>query len=137
MSADVEVVVANKLGANVNPFEVVQTMVEYADRWVAEVQRAKTDRAEIEAWEAVQTKKIHAQETVLLKALDLTFDERRENFRRLFDGLDTAMAAGDAAQAAFVLESITDLAKASPFKELANLEIIVAELKRPDQVWDV
>ena len=82
-------------------------------------------------------RKIHAQETVLLKALDLTFDERRENFRRLFDGLDTAMAAGDAAQAASVLESITDLAKASPFKELANLEIIVAELKRPDQVWDV
>ena len=32
MSADVGVVVAKKLGANVNPFEVVQTMVEYADR---------------------------------------------------------------------------------------------------------
>jgi hypothetical protein len=129
MSGDVGAVVAKKLGANVNPFEVIQTMVEAADRWVTEVQRAKTDRAEIEAWEAVQTKKIHAQEMVLLKALDLTFDERRENFRRLFDGLDTAMVAGDAA--------ITDLAKASPFKELANLEIIVAELKRPDQVWEV
>ena len=137
MSADVGVVVAKKLGASVAPLEVVQTMVEYADRWVAEVQRAKSDRAAIEAWEAVQIKKIQAQEMVLLKALDLTFDERRENFRRLFDGLDTAMAAGDAAQAASVLESITDLAKASPFKELANLEIIVSELKRPDQVWDV
>jgi hypothetical protein len=137
MSGDVGVVVAKKLGATVNPFEVVQTMVEYADRWITEVQRAKSERARIAAWEDAQTRKIHAQETVLLKALDLTFDERRENFRRLFDGLDTAMAAGDAAQAASVLESITDLAKASPFKELANLEIIVAELKRPDQVWDV
>ena len=47
------------------------------------------------------------------------------------------MAAGDAAQAASCLESITVLAKESPFKELANLEIVVAELKRPDQVWDV
>ena len=47
------------------------------------------------------------------------------------------MGSGDAAQAAAYLESITDLAKVSPFTELANLEIIVTELKRPDQVWDV
>lgn len=137
MNAGDGVVVAKKLGANVNPFEVLQTMVEYADRWVAEVQGATTDRAGIAAWEHVQTERIHAQRAVLLKALDLTFDERRENFSRLFDGLDAAMEAGDASQAAAFLESITDLAKESPFKELANLEIIVAELKRPDQVWDV
>ncbi len=131
------VFVAQKLGANVNPFQVLQTMLEAADGWVTEVQRAKADRAEIAAWEHVQTDKIRAQQEVLLKALDLTFDERRENFRRLFDGLDTAMASGDAAQAASFLESITDLAKTSPFKELANVEIIVSELKRPERVWDV
>lgn len=131
------VVVAQKLGANVNPLQVLQTMLEAADGWVTEVQRAKADRAEVAAWEHVQTGKIRAQQEVLLKALDLTFDERRENFRRLFDGLDTAMASGDAAQAASFLESITDLAKTSPFKELANVEIIVSELKRPDRVWDV
>lgn len=131
------VVVAQKLGANINPFQVLQTMLEAADGWVTEVQRARTDRAEIAAWEHVQTDKIRAQQEVLLKALDLTFDERRENFRRMFDGLDAAMATGDAAQAASFLESITDLAKTSPFKELANVEIIVSELKRPDRVWDV
>ena len=131
------VFVAQKLGANVNPFQVLQTMLEAADGWVTEVQRAKADRAEIAAWEHVQTDKIRAQQEVLLKALDLTFDERRENFRCLFDGLDTAMASGDAAQAASFLESITDLAKTSPFKELANVEIIVSELKRPERVWDV
>ena len=113
-------------------------MVEYADRWVAEVQRAKSDRAAIAAWEHVQTEKIHAQGAVLLKALDLTFDERRENFRRLFDGLDQRRwPRAMPHRPPPCLESITDLAKASPFKELANLEIIVAELKRPDQVWDV
>jgi len=41
------------------------------------------------------------------------------------------------AQAASFLESITDLAKTSPFKELANVEIIVSELERPGQVCDV
>ncbi len=131
------VVVVKKLGANVNPLEVIQTMADYADRWITETQRAGTDRASIASWEHVQVEKIDAQRSVLLKALDLTFDERRENFRRLFDGLDAAMASHDAGQAALCLESITELAKESPFKELANLEIIVSELKRPDQVWDV
>lgn len=131
------VVVKNKLGAVVNPFQVLQVMLETADGWVIEVQKAKTDRAQIAAWEHVQTDKIRAQREVLLKALDLTFDERRENFRRMFDGLDQAMAAGDPAQAASFLESITDLAKTGPFKELANVEIIVSDLKRSDQVWDV
>lgn len=137
MNAKNQVVVSEKLGASVDPSQVLQTMVEFAQGWVAEVQRAKTERAGIAAWEHVQTEKIRAQREVLLAALDLTFDERRENFRRLFDGLDTAIAAGDTAQAAAFLESITDLARVSPFKELANLEIVVAELKRPGQVWDV
>jgi hypothetical protein len=131
------VVVAKKLGANVNPLQVLTTLVETGDKWVTEIQRAKTDRAEIAAWQTVQSDKIQAQREILLKALELTFDERRENFRRLFDGLDIAMASGDAGQAASFLESITDLAKTSPFKELANVEIIVSELKRPGQVWDV
>jgi hypothetical protein len=131
------VVVKNKLGAVVNPLQVLQVMLETADGWVIEVQKAKTDRAQIAAWEHVQTDRIRAQREVLLKALDLTFDERRENFRRMFDGLDQAMAAGDPAQAASFLESITDLAKTGPFKDLANVEIIVSDLKRPDQVWDV
>lgn len=71
VSADGAVVVAKKLGAVVEPLQVLQTVVGYADKWVAEVQRAKTERAEIAAWEQVQTDKIRAQRDVLLKALDL------------------------------------------------------------------
>ena len=130
-------VVVKKIGAVVEPLQLVQTLLDYGDKWVTEVQRGMTERAEIGAWEQVQTDKIRAQRDVLLKALDLTFDERRENFRRLFDGLDAAMEADDAAQASSFLESITDLAKESPFKDLANVEIIAADLKRPDKTWDV
>ena len=137
MNTGDKVEVVNKLGAVVKPVDVLQTMVEYSQLLITEVQRADRDRAAISAWRDVQVGQIQAQRDVLLKALDLTFDERRENFRRLFDGLDAAMAAGDTAQTAAVLESITDLAKTSPFKELANLEIVVSELKRPDQVWEV
>ena len=137
MNPSNKVEVVEKQGAVVNPLDVVQMMLEYSQTLITEVHRAETERTEISAWRDVQVGKIQAQRDVLLKALDLTFDERRENFRRLFDGLDSAMAAGDPSQTAAVLESITDLAKTSPFKELANLEIVVSELKRPDQVWDV
>ena len=137
MSGQKAVVVSEKVGVTINPFEVVQTLVEYGDKWVVEAQRAQTERAGIAAWEKSQIERIHAQRELLLKALELTFDERRDNFRRLFDGLDTALAADDPNRVASFLTSITDLAKTSPFKELANLEIVVSELKRPDQVWDV
>ena len=130
-------VVLKKLGANVSPPEVLQTMAEYATAWIGEVKRAGTQRAAIASWERDQVRRIDAQRTILLTALDLTFDERRENFRRVFDGLDAAMISGDASQAAAYLESITDLARTSPFKDLADLEIVVSDLKRPDQVWDV
>lgn len=131
------VVVAKKLGTVVDPFQVLQSVIDHADKWVVEVQQAKVQRADIAAWEQVQTDRIRAQRDVLLKALDLTFDERRDNFRRLFEGLDTAMQDGNAAQASSFLESITTLAKESPFKDLANVEIIAADLKRRDKTWDV
>lgn len=136
MSAS-KAIVTKKIGAIVDPFQVLQTVLEYGDKWVTEIQRGMTERADIAVWEKVQTDKIRAQRDVLLKALDLTFDERRENFNRLFNGLDTAMEAGDAAQASSFLESITDLAKESPFKDLANVEIIAADLKRTDKTWDI
>ena len=129
--------VAKKAGPTINPLDVVETMVACADRWVTEVQGSASHRAGIASWENVQTEKIHAPKAVHLEALDLVLDERRENFRRLFDNLDSSMESGDAAQTAAILTSITKLARERPFKELANLEIVVSDLKRPDQVWDV
>ncbi len=49
---------------------------------------------------------------------------------------DREIVSGWPARALSVRE-VTNLARESPFKELATLEIVVAELKRPDQVWDV
>lgn len=108
-------------------------VVDSADKWIAEVQRAKVQRAEISASEKVQTDRIRAHRDVLLKALEPTFDERRENFLRLFLGLDAAMKASETAQAAAFLTSITELARTSPFQDLVNLEIVAAELKQARQ----
>ena len=80
------------------------------------------------------------QRDFLLSALDKTFDERRENFRRLFDNLDTALASGredSVAQVADLLEAITDLAKTSPFKDLKSPALVVQEFLQSGRVIEL
>ena len=120
------------------PVDLGQTLTQIvtaADQWVKVVQEESTHRTAIRAWEASQRDAIAAQRDALIRGLELTFDERRENFRRLFATLDEAMRGDDAATAANLLASITELAKSSPFKDLGNVEFVVNELKQPDRTW--
>jgi len=137
MSGNGLVKVVNSAGKSIDPMQLLNTVVSYGRDWMLEEQRGRTERKAIESWRVAQLERIRAQQEVLLKALELTFDERRENFSGLFQALDAAIAAGDTHLAASILESITDLAKTSPFKDLQNVQLVVAELKRPDKVWDV
>jgi hypothetical protein len=120
---------------SVNLGQVFSQVVDAADQWVKVIQEESTRREEIRAWEATERERIVAQRDVLLRGLELTHDERRENFRRLFENLDVAMRSNDSATAASLLDSITELAKSSPFKDLGNVEFVVNELKQPDRTW--
>lgn len=105
-------------------------VVQSANEWITVVSQERTKRHEIDSWERTQLSIIQVQKEFLLAALDKTFDERRENFRRLFDDLDVAMESdgeGAAARVAEILGTITDLAKVSPFKDLKSPEIVVQE----------
>src|SRR5665647_1460743 len=100
--------------------DVFNKVVESANQWVTVVAQERTKRQEIATWERTQFEIIAVQKEFLLIALDKTFDERKENFRRLFDDLDTALvsqADDAAARVADILGAITDLAKTSPFKD--------------------
>ncbi|MER7419071.1 hypothetical protein ABT346_20200 [Micromonospora peucetia] len=127
--------VVGKVAQVVDLGQVLSQMVDTADRWVKVIQEESTRREEIRAWEATERERIVAQRDVLLGGLELTHDERRENFRRLFDNLDVAMRKDDATTAASLLDSITELAKSSPFKDLGNVEFVVNELKQPGRTW--
>lgn len=110
--------------------DVFNKVVESANQWITVVAQEQTKRQEIATWERTQLEIIAVQKEFLLTALDKTFDERRENFRRLFDDLDTALvsqADDAAARVADILGAITDLAKTSPFKDLKSPEIVVQE----------
>ena len=98
-------------------------------------EQEQTKRREIEAWEKQTITKINAQRELLMAYLDRSFDERAENFRALFTVVDNAIASGNNDQLALTLNSITEIAKSSPFKDLANLASVRAALDDPDHEW--
>lgn len=126
-----------------SPAMVVDTfnlVMASASEWVQVVAQEKTRREEIRVWERSQIEVIQVQRDFLLTALDRTFDERRENFRRLFDNLDTALASDrdDAgARVAELLAAITELAQTSPFKDLKSPTLVVQEFLQSGKVIEL
>ncbi|AVH71386.1 hypothetical protein [Nostoc sp. 'Lobaria pulmonaria (5183) cyanobiont'] len=121
--------------ANLNPAECLQQMVSAYTEYKMIAEQEKTKRRGIEAWEKETITKINAQRELLIAYLDRSFDERAENFRALFAVVDNAIASGNNEQLALTLNSITEIAKSSPFKDLANLASVRAALDDPDHEW--
>ncbi|OYD98041.1 hypothetical protein CDG76_04290 [Nostoc sp. 'Peltigera membranacea cyanobiont' 210A] len=121
--------------ANLNPAECLQQMVSACTDYLKVAEQEKTKRREIDAWEKETITKINAQRELLMAYLDRSFDERAENFRALFAVVDNAIASGNNEQLALTLNSITEIAKSSPFKDLANLASVRAALDDPDHEW--
>ena len=119
----------------INPAECVQQMVSAYTEYKIIAEQEQTKRCEIEAWEKEAIAKINAQRDLLMAYLDRSFDERAENFRALFNVVDKAMSSGNNDQLALALNSITEIAKSNPFKELANLASVRAALDDPDHEW--
>jgi ribonucleotide reductase alpha subunit len=119
----------------INPAECLQQMVSTYTDYLKVAEQEKTKRREIEAWEKETITKINAQRELLMAYLDRSFDERAENFRALFAVVDNAIASGNNDQLALTLNSITEIAKSSPFKDLANLASVRSALDDPNHEW--
>ncbi|MBD2510162.1 hypothetical protein H6G91_23180 [Nostoc muscorum FACHB-395] len=119
----------------INPAECLQQMVSAYTEYKIIAEQEQTKRLEIDVWEKETITKINAQRELLMAYLDRSFDERAENFRALFAVVDNAIASGNNEQLALTLNSITEIAKSCPFKELANLASVRAALDDPDHEW--
>jgi ribonucleotide reductase alpha subunit len=128
--------IAVALNDMINPAECLQQIVSAYTEYKIIAEQEQTKRREIEACEKVTIAKINAQRDLLMAYLNRSFDERAENFRHLFCVVDRAIAADNNDQLALALHSITELAKSSPFKELANLASVRAALDDPDHEWE-
>jgi hypothetical protein len=119
-----------------NPADCLQQIVSAYTEYKIIAQREKTNRREIDAWEKTRIAQIKAQRDLLIQYLDRSFDERAKNFSVLFAVVDRALASGNNEQLAITLNSIVEIAKSSPFKELANLSSVRAALHDPDHEWE-
>ncbi|MDJ0615261.1 MAG: hypothetical protein QNJ63_00725 [Calothrix sp. MO_192.B10] len=119
----------------INPAESLQQMVSAYIDYLQIAEQEKTKRRKIEALEKETIAKINAQRELLMEYLDNSFDERAKNFRSLFSLVDRAMESANNEQLAHALNSITEIAKSSPFKDLANLGSVRAALDDPEHEW--
>ncbi|MEP0754343.1 hypothetical protein NDA03_19185 [Trichocoleus sp. Lan] len=115
--------------------ECLQQIVSGYTEYKIIAEQEQTKRCEIEAWEKETIANINAQRDVLMAYLDRSFNERAENFRALFGVVDLAITTGNNEQLALALNSITEIAKSSPFKDIANLASVKAALNDPNHEW--
>lgn len=123
-----------------NPTEaalVLKELVNMAGEVSKFTEVQKTKRKEIEAERDRYISKINAQKEVMLAYLDKSFDERKENFDKLFQIVDHALATNNIQALAMGLDSINQLAASSPFKDLATLESTQKALEDKDHIWDI
>jgi len=130
-----ENVFKQSLGVFTTPAECLNEIVSAYTDYMKVAETEQTKRREIDAWEKTTIAQINAQRDLLIEYLTRSFDERAENFRVLFNVVDIALTSGNNEQLALTLHSITEIAKSSPFKELANLASVQAALDDPDHEW--
>lgn len=124
-----------KIWTTINPTETLQQIVSAYTDYLTIAEQEQTKRQEIKSREKETIAKIDATRDLLMKYLDRSFDERADNFRALFDVVNCAIAADNNEQLALALHSITEIAKSSPFKELANLASVRVALDDPNHEW--
>lgn len=124
--------IGGKAMESINPDLALETIITSYVEYKQVVSQEKTKREQIRAWRDVELERIRAQEELLLTYLECTFDERRANFAKFFDVLDHAVETEDVGVITTTLESITTLAQASPFKDIATVAQVRQVLDAPD-----
>jgi hypothetical protein len=125
--------ISKELLKRVDPTETFRMLIDAYRECANTEQVENTKRAEIRSNERVTLKEIAAKREILMTYLERTFDERRENFAQLFETLDYAIQNGKTELSASTLNSITELGKSSPFKDLASISAMREMLDDPNK----
>lgn len=126
-----------KVLAALSPLAALETIVtSYAD-YKKTASQEKTKRRQIQAWQEVELEKIRAQRDLFMMYLERTFDERKANFAKFFEVLDHAVETDAVDVIGKTLDSITTLAKTSPFKDIATVAQVRKVLDDPDKNFDL
>lgn len=109
-------IATSKVMTAFNPVEALREISSAITEYGRIRETERTNRREIKALERTCIEKIRTQRELLIKYFDLSFDERQENFRRIFDMLDTCVSQGQLDAMAQLLSIVVDLANYSPLE---------------------
>lgn len=115
-------------GSNFNPIDAFNILVGSYYDYKKTVETERSKRLEIKANLKEKLEEVKTKRDIFMTYLDRSFEERKENFTRLFDVLDRAIDKDDIQTMAHTLNSITELGKSSPFKDLADISRIRQKL---------
>jgi hypothetical protein len=94
---------------------------------VTKIEREK--REQIQTMKEIEIEKIRQQARVLQIYLDKSFEERRENFDKMFDSLDKALEKNDIQSIGAIAGMIVEVAKTSP---LVQAQKLISDYNNPD-----
>ena len=123
--------------AAINPDVALETIITSYVKYKQVAAQEKTKREQIRAWRDVELERIRAQEELFLTYLECAFDERRANFAKFFEVLDHAVETENVGVITATLDSMTDLAKTSPFKDIATVAQVRQALEAPDGTFSL
>ena len=109
-------------------------LVEIANKWIEYrqiAQEEETKREGIRANAAVALEQIKARRDVMMKLLDDEHRERAEVFKNLFRNLEEALDRNLVEHATDVVDKITNLARESPIRVLADSDVFKAKIQDP------
>lgn len=129
--------VGQKLNTPADAINMVNTFIEASKDVAKFTEIQKTKRAEIRAQTEIRIKEIDSMRDLIMTYLDKTFDERSKIFAKQFECVDKALADGDVNLLAISLNCITDLAKSSPFKALADINSVQKQLAANNSTFDI
>lgn len=123
MSKEIEKIVSIGL-SQLNPTETLNELVSLYKETTTIIETEITKREEIIANKETKIEAIKAQKELLLEYLNKTFDERSENFNKIFEVIDSALINDNVQQLALGLNSLNKLAAETPFKIFADINTL-------------
>lgn len=123
-------------GDPIEALKVINKLISMAGEVSKFTEIQKTKRKDIEAKRDIIINEIQSQKEILLVYLEKSFDERKDNFSKLFNVVDDAIKNSNMQQLAIGLDSINKLAASSPFKALSDIQSTKNALTDKDHTWD-
>lgn len=123
--------------SSVEAFGSLQEIVTVVQDFVELHEKESTKREQLVTYRETQIARLQLVENALHRYFDLTFAERRENNKRLFDSLDTAVKSGDVVAMQTVVAGIVQVAQTSPLADLGNLTGLIEAMDDPEVVFEL